>query len=225
MTITKRNRRLLRTSCSALLIAAVAGLVAAAREGRRTPPPPTARDVPYGPHPRQKLDFWMAESSKHDQPAPLLVFIHGGGFVTGGKHEIDGRMVNWALKSGISVAAINYRFVTRHPFPAPMHDSARALQFLRSKATAWNIDPDRVAAYGGSAGAGIALWLAFHPDLADPENPDDPIARQSTRLKAVGAWAGQTTYNPREIRDWLGGRAWEHPSLLKLFGLESTDRN
>jgi len=46
-----------------------------------------------------------------------------------------------------------------------MHDCARAIQFLRSKAARWNIDPKRIAATGGSAGAGISLWLGFHDDL------------------------------------------------------------
>ena len=55
-----------------------------------------------------------------------------------------------------------------------------SLQTIRSKAKEWNLDPERIACYGGSAGAGISLWLAFHEDLADP-NSDDPIARQSTQ--------------------------------------------
>jgi acetyl esterase/lipase len=71
--------------------------------------------------------------------------------------------------------------VTTAPFPAPQRDAARAIQFLRSKATVWNIDPARVVAFGGSAGAGISLWLALHADLAETNSPD-PVARQSTRL-------------------------------------------
>ena len=80
------------------------------------------------------------------------------------------------LDAGISVAAIRYRFVDGKDiiFPAPQHDGARAVQFLRSKAKEWNIDSDRVACYGGSAGAGISMWIGFHEDLADPTS-DDPV--------------------------------------------------
>ena len=100
---------------------------------------------------------------------------------------------------------MNYRLSNNgeFPYPAAMHDSARGLQFIRSRASKWNLDPKRVACYGGSAGAGISLWLAFHDDLADPGS-DDPVARQSTRILAVGTTNGQSTYDMRTFRKWFG---------------------
>ena len=65
------------------------------------------------------------------------------------------------------------------------------------------MDKTRVAAYGGSAGAGTSLWLAFHDDLADPKS-DDPVLRESTRLLAAGSTAGQATYDILKWRDILG---------------------
>lgn len=121
------------------------------------------------------------------------------------------------------MAAIHYRFVTTDPFPAPQHDAARAVQFLRSKAREWNLDASRFAAYGGSAGAGLSMWLGFHDDLADPDS-DDPISRQSTRLKALGSIGGQSTYDPNVIKAWVGGRAHEHPSIFKCYSITSIDQ-
>jgi acetyl esterase/lipase len=177
--------------------------------------------VSYGPAERNVLDFFQASSTA---PTPLIVYIHGGGFVRGDKDTLNPGMLRAALENGISVAAINYRFVDGDKviFPAPQQDGARAVQFLRSRAKEWNIDPDRVACFGGSAGAGISMWIGFHDDLADPQS-DDPILRQSTRIQAVGSIGGQTTYSPILIKEWIGGRAWEHPSVLKVFGLKSTD--
>ena len=86
------------------------------------------------------------------------------------------------------------------PFPAPMLDGARAIQFLRLKAKELGIDPARIAACGNSAGAGIALWAGFHDDLADPGSAD-PVLR-GNRL-AWPAWAlsgAQTSYDPRFIK-------------------------
>jgi len=180
---------------------------------------PTYADVPYGPHKRNVLDLYLAESAA---PTPLVIYIHGGGFVAGDKSQIIPAMVKSMLDSGISFASINYRFVDGKDvlFPAPQHDGARAVQFLRSKAKQWNLDSNRVACFGGSAGAGIAMWIGFHDDLANPASPD-PVSRQSTRVQAIGTFGGQGTYDPARIKELIGGRAWEHPSLLKVYGLRT----
>src|SRR6516225_12331585 len=112
---------------------------------------PTHRDVHYGPYDRNLLDFWQAESKK---PTPVLVSIHGGGFL-GGDKGVNSQLLKQCLASGISVAAITYRFSSQAIAPASFQDGARAIQFLRFKAKDWNIDPSRIAATGGSAGAGI----------------------------------------------------------------------
>jgi acetyl esterase len=192
-----------------------------ARRNNQQRPKPTRSDVAYGPHDRNVLDLYLANSQS---PTPLIVYVHGGGFVGGNKNSISPVMINAAHRNGISVAALHYRFVNGEDvlFPAPQHDCARAIQFLRSKADQWSLDPQRFACYGDSAGAGISMWLGFHNDLAQPES-DDPIARQSTRIVAIGTMGGQGTYDPIKIKDLIGGRAWEHPSILKVYGLKSAE--
>lgn len=173
-------------------------------QGRHGGPaqPPTHRDVKYGPFDRNVMDVWLAES---DRPTPVLVSIHGGGF-QGGNKSVSGDLLRQCLESGISVVAITYRLSDQAIAPAQFLDSARAIQFIRSKAKPWNLDPTRIAATGGSAGAGLSLWLGFHDDLADPDN-EDPVLRESTRLTCMSVYGGQTSYNPRFIRELFpGGR-------------------
>lgn len=184
-------------------------------EGPRARPEPDVKDAAYGPYERNVLDLWKAPSAT---PTPLVIFIHGGGFLVGSKDYAKAALVNGLLRQGISVAAINYRYSSQAVFPAPFHDAARAVQFLRSKAREWNLDPARFGATGGSAGGGMSLWLGFHDDLADPKNTD-PVLRQSTRLQAVFAVAAQCSYDPRWIREHIGGRAHEHGAIAKLYGL------
>lgn len=204
------NARLIRPIC---LFALLAHDVAWAQS-------PTAADVKYGPAERNVLDFYQAKS---DKPTPLVVQIHGGGFVAGNKN-VPPAVVKMYLDSGISLASIHYRFVDGKDviFPAPQHDGARAVQFLRTKAAEWNIDPRRVACFGGSAGAGMSMWIGFHDDLADPKS-DDPVLRQSTRIVAVGTFGGQGTYDPIQIKELIGGRAWEHPSIFKVYGISTAE--
>ena len=111
---------------------------------------------------------------------------------------------------------MNYRLSDSGPYPIMMHDAARGLQTIRHRAKEWNINPERVVCYGGSAGAGISLWLAFHDDLADPKC-DDPIAWQSTRILAAGAMSGQSTYDMHTFRKWFGIPGLAMDSALPAF--------
>jgi acetyl esterase/lipase len=177
---------------------------------------PTRRDVHYGPHPRNLLDFWQARS---DRPTPVLVSIHGGGFLEG-KKSVNAQLLSECLQSGISVAAITYRFSTEAIAPAPFRDCARAVQFIRSKAEEWNIDPRRVAATGSSAGAGLSLWLGFHDDMADPR-AKDAVDRQSSRLTCMVVFDGQSSYDPRFVRSLFPGKGiYKNPALAKLLGVD-----
>lgn len=177
---------------------------------------PTLVDVAYGKHPKQVLHFWKAAS---EQPTPLLFFIHGGGWQNGNRFSGLPALLPEMLKAGISVASIEYRFITEAtadgevpPVKGPLGDAARALQFVRSKAAEWNIDTARIGASGGSAGACSSLWLAFHPDMADPTSAD-PVARESTRLWCAAVSGAQTTLDPLQMKEWTpnsryGGHAF-----------------
>lgn len=189
---------------------------ASAKAPKQPGPAPTFANVPYGSDARQILDFYQAQS---DQPVPLVLFIHGGGWRAGDKDRAVGFGLREFLDAGFAVAAINYRFVTaaqeagvKPPVRWPLEDAARALQFVRSKAAEWKIDKTRVAATGGSAGAASSLWLLYHDDMAQPDSAD-PVARESTRLSCAGVVGAQTCFDPHLLRAWLpnmlyGGHAF-----------------
>lgn len=177
------------------------------------PAAPTYADVAYGPAKRNVLDFWQA---KGDGPRPLLVYIHGGGW-TGGDKKQDPKQVQKFLDQGISYAAINYRLSGEAPLPAPVHDAARAIQFLRTKAADWKIDTQHIALTGGSAGACSSMWLLLHDDLADPKAAD-PVLRESTRVCAAAVSSGQTSIDPKVIEGWLGPNVLKHRMINLSVG-------
>lgn len=198
----------MRTPVPCLMLLALAGVAFAQAV------PPDLANVPYGPHERNVLDLWKAKSGK---PTPLVVHIHGGGFTQGDKKQVPAALLAICLENGVSVASINYRYSTQAPFPAPMRDGARAIQFLRLHAKEWNLDSGAFAATGGSAGAGISLWTGFHTDLADLKS-DDPVNRQSTRLSAIGPVDGQSTYDPRVIAKLVDEKTARIQALPTLIG-------
>ena len=216
------KRMIHRTLILSLLLALSSAAIAqkASQEKAKEPPArpqPTVADFEYGhDSERQKFDFWQAKS---DHPTPVVLLIHGGGWQAGDKSGYGTSSIQPLLDAGISVAAINYRFINQAmeqkvepPVKACVHDAARALQTIRSKAKQWNIDPTRIAATGTSAGACTSLWLALHDDMADP-NSNDPIARESSRLTCAAVGGAQTSLDPKELREWMpnavyGGHAF-----------------
>ena len=185
----------------------------------RARPQATHADVEYGEHERHTIDLYLVDSA---EPTPLVIYIHGGGFVGGDKRGVSGELIQSMHKVGISVAAIHYRFIRETPFPAPFTDSARAVQFLRHNKNKYNLDSDRFAATGGSAGAGISLWLATHDDMADP-NSDDLVSRQSTRISCASVGGAQVSYDPRFWREIGLGKGLQHPSFPLMYGVPSDD--
>jgi len=178
---------------------------------------PTQADVSYGPHERNSLDFWRASSAS---PSPVFIFFHGGAFKGGDKAMLKDRpILEECLAAGISVVSVNYRFSSDAAFPAPMHDGARAVQYVRSKSKEWNVDPDRIALSGSSAGATLALWITLHDDLADPGS-QDPIPRLSTRVTCASPHSGTAGLEPEYFQKHTGVTELG-PALWQLFGARS----
>jgi len=171
-------------------------------------PTPSKSNVAYGSHPNQVLDLYLPEGKG---PFPVALFIHGGGWTSGDKvKKLHPAERDRLLKAGVAVVSTNYRFIADAkkekifpPVLAPLEDAKRALQFTRYHAGEWNLDPKRVVLFGSSAGAFSSLWLGLSPEMAQPDSPD-PVARMSTRVRAIGAFIPQTSIDPREMREWVG---------------------
>lgn len=190
-------------------------------QARRQRPAPSRADVEYGLHARNVFDLWLPETAPAPEAGyPVFVYFHGGGFVAGDKSGFNPTPY---LEKGYAVVSGNYRFVDGMEMlsPTPMLDAARAIQFLRTKAKEWKLDSERICVSGSSAGAVITLWIGYHDDLADPDS-DDPVARQSTRVKCIVPTNGPTNLDPKWINDNMGGPPHVHGSFPKMFGVPTS---
>lgn len=215
--------RVKNVALTAIVVVILAG--AAARAASIAP---AYENVSYGAHERAVLDFWKADSAK---PAPLVIYIHGGGFISGDKGLASDEAIKKCLASGVSYASISYPYYTDVALHEIIRDNiARAVQFLKYKSADWNIDKTKIAVYGQSAGAGSSLWIAFHDDIADPGSAD-PVLRESSRVAAAGALATQATYDlPAWENVFIGAvdkrvaRGWRvmmTPTMLDMYHLKS----
>jgi acetyl esterase len=194
-----------------LLIASLLGAAVLAQQPNEQntpahpPRPPSLADIQYGEYPMNDFDLYLAKS---DKPTPLVMYFFPGGFVVGNKNTVNPNLLDACAKAGITVASINYRYSTQAPFPAPFHDAARALEFIRLHAREYNIDPRAIASTGSSAGADISLWLGFHKEY---------------KIAAVGAASAQTTLDPRILAKLLGPEGASNPAFPKLYGLKKEE--
>jgi len=121
-------------------------------------PPPVGASVAYGADPLQRLDVWLAPP--RDRPAPLVLFVHGGGWKRGSKDNASSR---WAPShfpgQGCAYAAINYRLVPAATVEQQAEDVAHALRALLDRATQLGIDRRHVVLTGHSAGAHLVALV------------------------------------------------------------------
>jgi acetyl esterase/lipase len=156
--------------------------------------------VPYAAIPGVRpleLDLHLPPTSS--QPVPVVVFLHGGGWRLGSRHTagpmyrgVSPGPFERLARAGIAVASVDYRLSGEATWPAQLHDAKAAVRWLRARAGELGIDPDRIAAWGESAGGHLAelLGLVTDPDLEG----DVGIPRTSSRVSAVVAW-----YAPSDV--------------------------
>jgi acetyl esterase/lipase len=178
---------------------------------------PIYKDVKYGAHPKELINFWQFESN---EPVGVLLQIHGGGWMGGKKDEV---LRPYQLKLGYHIASISYPLVNEGAIqPAMLNSALRAVQFLRYKAKEWKIDSSRIVATGGSAGGCSSLLIALHDDIADPQS-SDPVKRFSSRIAGAQVAGAQTTMNPFVIKERIGEKTFGNPMPYKPFGAETAE--
>ncbi|MFD1612335.1 alpha/beta hydrolase [Sphingomonas tabacisoli] len=128
--------------------------------------PAAATDLAYGADPRHRLDLYAPVNAS--APAPVFVWVHGGGFLRGDKGDAE-RWPNahagrFAARAGFLGVVINYRLAPAHGWPAGGEDVGAAVAWLKANAAHYGGDPDRIVLAGTSAGAAhVATWLQLRP--------------------------------------------------------------
>ena len=124
---------------------------------------------------------------------PAVIAVHGGGWQNGSRISYQ-HWGPWLAERGFVVMAINYRLSKpgQKTYPQAVHDVRAAVQFLRSKAEAYKVDPDRIGMMGDSAGGHLVALNALAHDEAPFANayPNDPYASVSAKVKAVVGFYG-----------------------------------
>lgn len=147
-------------------------------------------NVEYGKAGDESLTLNLAKPKGLTEAAPGVVFIHGGGWAAGNKKDFN-ELAKRAATQGYVAATVGYRFAPKHPFPAQVEDCKCAVRWLRAHADELKLDPDRMGAMGGSAGAHLAMMLGVM-DSGDGLDGAGGSPEQSSKVQAVVAYFGPT---------------------------------
>ena len=132
----------------------------------------------------QKLDIYLP---KEGGPWPLVIYVHGGSWMTNDKAEAKG-LAEWLNPLGYAVASLNYRMYPKVRFPALIEDPKCGVRYLRANAVKYNLDPNRFAAWGASAGGHLVALLGTADASAGWEVGE--YLDQSSRVQAVVDMSG-----------------------------------
>jgi acetyl esterase/lipase len=150
-------------------------------------------DVPYVPAggKAQALDVYVPAVTVASKPLPAIVWIHGGGWSGGDK---AGCPALGMLNRGYVAVSVNYRLTGQAPWPAQIYDCKAAIRFLRAHAKEYQIDPERIGVWGGSAGGHLVAMLGMTGGVKELEGTegDAENLKQSSKVQAVCDWFGPT---------------------------------
>jgi acetyl esterase/lipase len=181
--------------------------------------------IPYGEAGGRELLLDVYTLPQRERPRQAVLLIHGGGFVSGSRTDADiVAAARHVAQAGYVAFAIDYRLVDlTQPgpaWPAPLDDVQRAVRWVRAHAPTYGVDPERIGAYGISAGAGLAAHLGVRES---PQAADHDREAFSSRVRCVVALAGPMdgtipSGNPGDIdvaRALLGGTVTQVPDVYR----------
>lgn len=196
------------------------------------PSPPEApegvevvRDVGFTETPSGvlKLDIYRPVN-RGEQPLPVVVFLFGGGWEMGNRHQVGGLLgIYHFAQQGYAVISIDYRLSSVAIFPAQINDSKAAIRWVGLFAEEFQLDAERIGVLGPSAGGHLAALLGTSGDVAELEGALSPLASEqlSSRVHAVVDFFGPTDMlqaNAHRYSDMLDWDAADSPASKLLGG-------
>jgi acetyl esterase/lipase len=181
-----------------LAVAAVAGCSrpqqgAMSQEELRREPIRFELDIPYAGtgNPRQRLDLYLPKTPGAGK-LPVIVFLHGGGWRYGDKASGAAQLMPFVRSGQYAGVSAGYRLTDEAVWPAQIHDSKAAIRWIRANADKYGLAPQRIAVWGRSAGAHLALMLGFTGDVPELEGDVGPHDDLSSEVSGVVNFYGIT---------------------------------
>ena len=182
------------------------------------------RNIPYAgtDNPRQMLDLVLPAKPAGEKPLPVIAWIHGGGWRGGSKGGGVGRIARHVASGRYAGVSIGYRLSGEVIWPAQIHDCKAAIRWIRANAKRHNLNGERIAVWGSSAGGHLVAMLGTSGGVKALEGEIGPHKGASSRVACVLDWFGPTDFLQMDAHALKGARlvhdAAQSPESLLIGG-------
>jgi triacylglycerol lipase len=179
------------------------------------------REIQYGDHTRQRLDiFTSSQNRNHNKP--VLIFVHGGGFIAGDKHTQGSPFYDniaiWAVRNGFNAVNMTYRLAPNFQWPSGIEDIRAAIELIKHKGYEFGIGATKLFLMGQSAGAVHAASYVAHPEFYAPHTHE---------LKGLILLSGIYDFTSLDVslfeRSYFGDDASLYAARSSLAGLVASN--
>ncbi|MCK2220463.1 alpha/beta hydrolase [Actinomadura sp. ATCC 31491] len=160
-----------------------------------------------------------------DGPAPVVLYLHGGGWQVGDKRDGATERLELLASYGVAVASANYRFAAQATYPAQLHDVKAAVRWLRANGRRYGLAVEKIGAWGASAGAYLASMIGLTAKNVELEGSVGDHPDQPSHVDAVVHWFGQSDLWANSRRTWLEKEILNPPFEGPLLGLGDVSEN
>lgn len=183
-------------------------------------------DQPYAENDnsKQRVDLYLPRKRNSEKPLPVVALIHGGGWVNGDRIGYSSQAIQLARTGDFACVAVGYRLTKEASWPAQVHDCKAAIRWIRAHAKEYNLDPDRIAAWGSSAGGHLSSLLGTSGDVREIEGDLGSNDQHSSRIQAVVNLCGPEDFRQALMFTPEGKPIFKDDAVSGLLGGSAEDK-
>ena len=177
-------------------------------------------DQPYAgnDNPKQKVDLYLPKTRNNDKPLPVVALIHGGGWVNGDRLGYASAAIQFARTGDYASVAVGYRLTKEAHWPAQVYDCKAAIRWIRAHAKEYNLDPDKIAVMGSSAGGHLSSLIGTSGDVKELEGDLGPNTAFSSRVQCVVNLCGPEDFTQALMFDKEKKPVLKDDAVIGLLG-------
>ena len=177
-------------------------------------------DQPYAgnENAKQMVDLYLPKKRKSDQPLPVVALIHGGGWVNGDRLGYAASAIQFARTGDYASVTVGYRLTKEAHWPAQVYDCKAAIRWIRAHAKEYNLDPDKIAVMGSSAGGHLSSLIGTSGDVKELEGDLGPNTAFSSRVQCVVNLCGPEDFTQALMFDKEKKPVLNDPAVIGLLG-------